>query len=147
MFKLPFSAKRINQLEVTCSRVEPNLILATIYRHQSIHKRFDVTNPTAILQLAHMGFRKNQTVTAHSHNPIKRETVGTSEIWIVTKGQIEFAVYDVDNSILHLATLKKNDVVVFQAGGHALKAVSHNSEIYEIKNGPYGGATIDKQQI
>ena len=68
-------------------------------------------------------------------------------MWIIIRGKIEVSLYDIDRSFLYSVNLHTNDVIIFQNGGHSLKATSRVSEIYEIKNGPYGGVKSDKQQI
>ena len=94
-----------------------------------------------------LSLKKNHLVPAHTHNPIPRETIGTSECWVVVKGQVTFDLFDTDDVLIHTVKLKKHNIVVFYAGGHSLRVLTKMAQIYELKNGPYEGVLIDKRQI
>lgn len=143
---LPRSLKN-KGVETVTSKLDTSVVLASIYRWEYTSARIDITESKEILQLAILGLKKKQSVSAHSHNPILRATVGTSECWVVTMGRIEFDLFDTDSSHVHTANLRKNDLVIFHAGGHSLRVLSRKAQIYELKNGPYEGASIDKKQI
>ena len=144
-----FHIKGINKTKSKSisSRINPKVKLATIYCYKKVQNRTDLTGTEEIIQFAHIGFVKTKEVAAHTHNPVIRETTGTTEVWIIIRGKIEVSLYDIDRSFLYSVNLHTNDVIIFQNGGHSLKATSRVSEIYEIKNGPYGGVKSDKQQI
>jgi hypothetical protein len=146
MFVLPGRLKN-KGVETVTSKLDPSLVLASIYRWNYASTRIDITESSEILQLAVLGLKKRHNVPAHSHNPISRATIGTNECWIVTVGKIKFDLFDTDSSHVYSAKLKRSDLVIFHAGGHSLQVLSRKAQIYEIKNGPYEGALIDKKQI
>jgi hypothetical protein len=134
-------------VETVTSKVDSSVVLASIYRCNYSLTRIDITKPKEILQLSVLGLKRNQIVTAHSHNPTLRTTVGTSECWVVRVGKVEFELFDLDSSRLFKARLNKNDLVIFHAGGHSLRVISRKAQVYELKNGPYEGVLVDKKQI
>ena len=146
MFLLPGRLKN-KGVETVTSKLDQSVVLASIYRWNYTPARIDITKSSEILQLAILGLKKKHSVPAHSHNPISRATVGTSECWVVTIGKIEFDLFDTDSSRVCSARLRRNDLVIFHAGGHSLRVLSRKAQIYEIKNCPYEGASIDKKQI
>ena len=146
MFVLPGRLKN-KGVETVTSKLDPSVVLASIYRWNYTTTRIDITESSEILQLAVLGLKKRHKVPAHSHNPISRRTVGTSECWVVTVGKIEFDLFDTDSSHVYSAILRRNDLVIFHAGGHSLRVLSRKAQIYEIKNGPYEGASVDRKQI
>ena len=146
MFVLPSKLKN-DGIETVMSRLDSSVLLATVYRWNYIPKRIAVTDSKEILQIAVLGLKDKHFVPAHSHNPISRETVGTSECWIVTIGKIEFDLFDTDSSHVYSTKLRRNDLVILHAGGHSLRVLSRKAQIYEVKNGPYEGASVDKKQI
>lgn len=147
MYTLPLGRLKTKGVKTVTSKLDASIVLASIYKWDYSPSRLDITESSEILQLAVLGLKKKQTVPAHSHNPISRGTVGTSECWVVTVGKIEFDLFDTDSSHVYSAILRRNDLVIFHAGGHSLRVLSRKAQIYEIKNGPYEGASIDKKQI
>ena len=136
-----------NAVETVRSRVDDSIDLATFYRSQFRMVRTDITKAHQILQFAVIGFRKTDQVGAHLHNPLPRQTTGTSECWIVTRGKIKVGLFDVDNMPVYTTSLSKGDVAIFYSGGHSLEVLSRKAQIYELKNGPYEGNILDKKQI
>jgi hypothetical protein len=61
----------------------------------------------------------------------------------VVKGEIELTLYDTDDSIIYVTTLKEGDAMFTLHGGHAFKCLE-DSLIYEVKTGPYRGIENDK---
>lgn len=146
MFLLPGRLKS-KGVETVTSKLDSSVVLASIYRWNYTQARINITKSSEILQLAILGLKKKHGAPAHTHNPISRATVGTSECWVVTMGKIEFDLFDTDASRVYSAKLRRNDLVIFHAGGHSLRVLSRKAQIYEIKNGPYEGSSIDKKHI
>lgn len=136
-----------NAVETVRSRLDDSIELASFYRSQFRMGRTDITKAHQILQFAVIGFSKTDQVGAHLHNPLPRQTTGTSECWIVTRGKIEVGLFDVDNMPVYITSLSKGDVAIFYSGGHSLEVLSRKAQIYELKNGPYEGNILDKKQI
>ena len=129
------------------SQVKKDYLLGKIVKPGNFKSRVDLTPSDALLQISAINFTKSQQVKNHRHLPLHRETVGTSEIWLVTKGKFLATVFDTDDSKLGEFTVGTGELVVFFGGGHSLIAKSNNARILEIKNGPYKGADLDKVYI
>ena len=136
-----------NAVEIVRSRLDDSIELASFYRSQFRMGRTDITKAHQILQFGVIGFRKTDQVGAHLHNPLPRQTTGTSECWIVTHGKIEVGLFDIDNLPVYTTTLSEGDAAIFYSGGHSLEVLSRKAQIYELKNGPYEGSILDKKQI
>ena len=129
------------------SQVKEGCLLGTLVKPGNFRSRVDLTQSDALLQISAINFTKYQEAKSHKHLPLLRETVGTSEIWLVTKGKFLATVFDTDDSKLGEFVIGMGELVVFFSGGHSLIAKSSNARILEIKNGPYKGADLDKVYI
>ena len=127
--------------------MKENTLVAIVVRNYKITSRLDITSVDEILQTSILSLKKNDLVRPHKHNLIKREILGTQEVWIVYKGRGVVSFYDVDNQFLCSKRITKGDMVLNFRGGHGLKAFSRKMVFIEIKNGPYKGPEIDKVSI
>lgn len=143
----PGRKSKSGEIEIVKSRLADSLDLASFYRSRIRAGRIDITETHQILQLAVIGYSYGDMVGAHLHNPLARQTIGTSECWIVVKGKIKVSLFDTDNICIFTTHLGKGDVAIFYSGGHSLEVVSRRAQIYELKNGPYEGNFLDKKQI
>jgi hypothetical protein len=52
-------------------------------------------------------------------------------------GALGIALYDIDGTLLGEETLYSGMMLVTTGGGHSCKALAPDTDILEIKNGPY----------
>lgn len=140
-------SRQPGQIQIVTSRLNESIELASFYRSKSQKGRTDVTNAHRILQFAVIGYSQRDLVGAHSHNPLLRQTTGTSECWIVMKGEIKVSLFDTDNTQVFTTKLRRGDAAIFHSGGHSLEVVSRKAQIYELKNGPYEGSYLDRTPL
>jgi hypothetical protein len=129
------------------SKFEPTKCLAVILFEPYTNSRVELTRDDQNLQVSLVPLGMGKTIPAHRHNPVRRETVGTHEVWIVISGSIEIQIMDLDNTIMGKWVLERGSISVLQSGGHSLTAREPNTLIYELKNGPYWGPSVDKLYI
>lgn len=145
-FRKQFRNRDVEIIQIF-SQIGEALLIGKIVKSGNFKSRIDLTDNEALLQVSAINFKKFQEVKKHKHLPLRRETIGTSEIWLVTKGKFKITLFDTDNSKIREFTLGVGDLVVFFDGGHSLTAMSKNARILEFKNGPYKGADLDKIYI
>ena len=143
----PKHQRKSGEVEVVTSQLDKSVDLASFYISGYSLGRTNITKVHQILQLAVIGYGYKNQVNAHFHNPLPRQTLGTSECWIVMRGKIKVNLYDTDNSPVCSRYLQKGDMAIFYSGGHSLEVFSRKAQIYELKNGPYEGDLLDKKQI
>ncbi len=93
-------------------------------------------------QLGYMNRPKGYVIPPHIHNPVKREVHYTKEVLYVKSGKVRVDFYDDDRNYLQSTILEKGDVILLAYGGHGFEMIE-NSEMIEVKQGPYAGE-IDK---
>ena len=96
-------------------------------------------------QLGYMNRKKDYIIEPHVHNPIKREVVWTQEVLYVKSGKVRVDFYDDEKNYLESRVIAKGDVILLAAGGHGF-VMLEDSEIIEVKQGPYSG-DIDKTRF
>lgn len=89
-------------------------------------------------QLAYMKRPKNYFISPHVHNEVTREVTLTNEVLFIKNGKIQIDFYDDKKKYLESRILNAGDVILLAYGGHGLTMLEE-SEIIEVKQGPYAG--------
>ncbi len=89
-------------------------------------------------QLAYMNRAKDYVIPPHVHNAVQRDVHFTQEVLVIKSGKVRVDYYDDDRNYLESRVLHKGDVVLLAYGGHGFEMLE-DSEIIEVKQGPYAG--------
>lgn len=82
-------------------------------------------------------------IARHTHRPIERRLVGTSEVLVVRKGRAEVDIFDDDRTLVTTRELRLGDVMLMMGGGHGFR-ILEDTVFLEIKQGPYTG--VDEKE-
>ena len=89
-------------------------------------------------QLAYMNREKGHVIPPHVHNPVKRQVNYTQEVLIIKRGKVRVDYFNDDKNYLESRILNRGDVILLSGGGHGF-CMLEDSEIIEVKQGPYAG--------
>jgi len=89
-------------------------------------------------QLGYMKREKDYVIEPHVHNPVKREVVWTQEVLFIKSGKVRVDFYNEEKIYLKSRVLEKGDIILLASGGHGFEMLEE-SEIIEVKQGPYSG--------
>lgn len=89
-------------------------------------------------QLAYMKRPKGYNIPPHVHNPVLREVQFTQETLFIKSGKVRVDFYDDNKQYLESRILNQGDVILLATGGHGFDMLEE-SEIIEVKQGPYAG--------
>ncbi len=89
-------------------------------------------------QLAYMNRKKDYVIPPHVHNAVQRDVHFTQEVLVIKSGKVRVDYYSDNREYLESKILKQGDVVLLAYGGHGFEMIE-DSEIIEIKQGPYAG--------
>jgi len=89
-------------------------------------------------QLAYMKRPTDYSIPAHVHNPVSRNVDLTQEVLFIKSGRVRVDFYDNDRNYLESRILHPGDVILLAHGGHGF-VMLEESEIIEVKQGPYAG--------
>lgn len=94
------------------------------------------SDPNESLQIVTHKRLSGEYTKAHIHSPKKRTTETLQECLVVIKGKIKIDFYGSDKKYFKSIYLSPGEAVVFISGGHGVHILK-DSEIFEIKNGPF----------
>jgi len=89
-------------------------------------------------QLAYMNRKCGYKIEPHVHNKLQRQVVNTQEVLLIRKGRLRVDLYDSEKKYIESRILESGDVILLAAGGHGFEMLD-DTEIIEIKQGPYAG--------
>jgi hypothetical protein len=90
-------------------------------------------------QVGYMHRPRGYCVPAHRHNPVSRTVIYTREVVFVKSGCVRVHLYDPADAHATSRVLRTGDLIVLAAGGHGFEMIE-DSELIEVKQGPYAGA-------
>lgn len=116
-----------------------NLQLAIIIRSGYCKEGIEFfTNDNDSQQLGYMNRPKDYIIPPHRHNIVPREVHLTQEVLYIKNGKVRVDFYDNDQNYVQSTIVKTGDVILLSDGGHGFKMLE-NSEMIEVKQGPYCG--------
>ena len=89
-------------------------------------------------QLGYMKRPEGYVIQPHRHNLVKREVHLTQEVLFIKSGKIRVDFYNDNQEYFKSTFLYSGDVILLSNGGHGFKMLEE-SEIIEVKQGPYCG--------
>ena len=116
-----------------------NRLLSIIIRHNFEKEGIEFFTPNDFSQqLAYMKRPKEYVIPPHVHNPMQRQVQLTQEVLYIKSGKVRVDFYDNERNYLQSSVLEKGDVILLADGGHGFEMLEE-SEVIEIKQGPYAG--------
>lgn len=96
------------------------------------------SRPEFSQQLGYLHHPAGHVIPPHVHNPVHREVLYTQEALFVRRGSVRVDLYRQDREFLASRVLNSGDVILLAEGGHGFE-ILEESEIIEVKQGPYAG--------
>jgi hypothetical protein len=97
-----------------------------------------VTPDEASFQVGFIVYPADGAVQRHTHRPIHRAIVGTSEVLLVREGRCVVELFDDERSLVATRELRTGDVLLLTGGGHGFRMLE-DTVLLEVKQGPYTG--------
>ena len=115
--------------------VELALILRSDFKREGIEF---LTPNNYSQQLGYMGRPRGYVIAPHIHNRVVREVLYTKEVLFVKSGKVRVDFYDEAQNYLESRLIGSGDIILLAFGGHGFEMLE-DSEIIEVKQGPYAG--------
>lgn len=103
------------------------------------------TDDKDFLQVATWNYNKGKHLKAHGHNICKRVSDKTNELIFIKSGKIKSTLFSENGVVLETVILEQGDILISYNGGHAYDILDENTQVLEVKNGPYPGLEKDKK--
>ena len=97
-----------------------------------------LTPPEYKQQVGFVVYPAGGEIARHTHLPLERHLLGTSEVLVVKKGRCLIDIYNDDQELVVTRELKVGDVMLMVGGGHGFRMLE-DTVFLEIKQGPYTG--------
>ena len=90
------------------------------------------------LQVGKIVYGAGKEIPRHTHRPVSRNVMGTSEVILVQTGKLILDVYDDRHNLIASRPMEQGDVVALVSGGHGFRLLA-DTVLIEVKQGPYSG--------
>lgn len=127
--------------------IHDNTLMAIIFRNNfTCSETTFFSAPEFSQQVGYIVYKKGGVIKAHFHKGINRNIVYTQEVLFIRKGKLIINFYTIDKKLVTSRELSKGDVVFLCRGGHGFEMIE-DTEIFEVKQGPYSGVDDDKEKF
>jgi len=111
------------------------LIIRSSHRQDGISF---VTDDKSVHQLGVLCWPRGHVIDAHVHNVVERTISSTQEVLFIRRGRVRLDLYSSNHDYVCSRELATGDVVFLPSGGHGFEMLE-DTEIIEVKQGPYAG--------
>ena len=105
------------------------------------------SNDSDFIQVATWNYNKGKHLKAHGHKVHKRMADKTNEVIFIKSGAVKATLFNDGNEIIKELVLSAGDILICYNGGHSYDILEDNTQVLEVKNGPYPGLDKDKKII
>ena len=99
------------------------------------------------IQVGTWGYDAPKELLAHTHKEVHRDVAWTQEVIFVKKGRILAEIYDLSNKKVKDIECHEGDIIILLRGAHGYHILEDDTQVLEVKNGPYVGAELDRVRL
>ncbi len=99
------------------------------------------------IQAGVWGYGAGKELKAHIHNEVERRVMWTQEVIFVKQGRIRARIYDQSEVLIDSVDVSAGDIIILLRGGHGYDILDDDTQVLEVKNGPYVGADRDRRRL
>lgn len=125
-------------------KFEDKLIAIIIRKNFSSDKVVFFSPAEFSQQLGYLPYKKGHIINPHFHIKSDRNIQFTQEVLFIKKGKVHVKFYLENKQFLKSTVLNAGDILFLCSGGHGFEIIE-DSEIFEVKQGPYSGRERDKE--
>ena len=128
---------------------EGEMVLARVIKSEELWKGglSFFSQDQEFIQVGSWGYEAGKELKAHIHNEVRREVLWTQEVIYVKQGQIKAHIYDSNEKKVADIDVNAGDVIILLRGGHGYTITQNDTQVLEIKNGPYVGPELDRRRL
>ena len=103
-----------------------------------------ITPDSWFIQVGTWQYEQGKKLDAHMHKLYERITNKTHEVVYVRKGSLRVDIFDLKKSKVRDVVLNEGDMAIFADGGHSYEILENDTQVLEVKNGPFISVNKDK---
>jgi hypothetical protein len=92
-------------------------------------------------------YDEGKELMPHIHNEVPRSINRTQELLYIRKGKILAKIYDLEENLVEELVASEGDTLILLNSGHGYKILEDDTQVLEVKNGPYLGAEVDRRRF
>lgn len=96
------------------------------------------------VQVGTWNYAAGKNLQQHTHLKAERQADITQEVVFVRQGRMNAEIFGLDQRKLADVLLESGDFLIALRGGHGYQILEDDTQVLEIKNGPYPGAERDR---
>lgn len=99
------------------------------------------------IQVGTWKYDSGKELLAHIHNEVERSITHTQEVIYIRKGKIRAKIFNPDRTFNQEIIAGEGDTLIMLHGGHSYSIIEDDTQVIEVKNGPYLGPEIDRERF
>lgn len=127
---------------------DQGVVLCHIIRGEYSPQKTEFYTPNEYSQqMGIIKYPEGGNIKPHFHNKVARNVFFTQEVLVIRKGKVKVNLFS--SGAMHFVgsvILNTGDTILLATGGHGFEMLE-NTEMLEIKQGPYNGVENDKTHI
>ncbi len=92
-------------------------------------------------------YERGRKLQPHVHNEVRREATHTQEVVFVRSGRVAASIFSESGNLIERVELAAGDILVLLKGGHGYEILEEDTQVLEVKNGPYPGPEADRRRM
>ncbi len=92
-------------------------------------------------------YDKGTKLSQHIHLTNPRNVSHTQEVVFIKQGRVRANIYTEQRIFLKSIELQRGDLMVMLKGGHGYDILEDNTQVLEVKNGPFMGIEKDRERF
>lgn len=105
------------------------------------------SNDREYIQVGSWRYNSGKNLGKHIHNKIQRTIERTNEVLYIVKGKINAQIYDLLGNYINSIIIGEGEILILMECGHGYEILEDNTQVVEVKNGPYLGPDIDRKRF
>ena len=127
---------------------ENNEILCIILKSNEWKKGLNFLTPSDMfIQAGTWSYDKGKQLMAHVHKKYERKIDKTMETIFIKRGSLKINIFNNKKEHLESIVVIEGDTAILCNGGHGYEILEDNTEVLEVKNGPFIDVEKDKEKF
>ncbi len=121
-------------------------LLAIIWRESDWKPGLNFCTPDELfIQAGCWQYPAGKELAAHRHKFHQRDVTQTQEVVYVKRGRLKVSMFDADKRLVKDTILETGDFAVLADCGHGYEILEDDTQVLEVKNGPFVDVATDKE--
>ena len=106
-----------------------------------------ITSDSDFQQVGIWGYDKGKILLPHIHLETKKEAARSQEVIFIRRGRLKADLFNENEKLFKSVELIEGDTMILLAGGHGYEILENNTQVLEVKNGPFMGVEKERKRI